>query len=53
LEAVEAVVMPRAAIEWGYQHLEQGDRMGRLIAEYINLFRALGGGWIQQVEGMR
>jgi multidrug efflux system outer membrane protein len=26
---------------------------GRLIAEYINLFRALGGGWIQQAEGIR
>lgn len=36
LEAVEAtqvVVLPRAAIEWGYQHLTQGDRLGRIIAE--------------------
>jgi CRP-like cAMP-binding protein len=38
LEAVEAVVMPRAAIEWGYQYLEQGDRLGRLIAEYYFIY---------------
>jgi CRP-like cAMP-binding protein len=38
LEPVEVVVMPRAAVEWGYQNLDQGDRLGRLIAEYYFLY---------------
>jgi hypothetical protein len=35
--------MPRAAIEWGYAHLAQGDRLGGLIAEYyfIDLDRSI------------
>ncbi|SDX05088.1 Cyclic nucleotide-binding domain-containing protein [Hydrobacter penzbergensis] len=32
-EETETVVMPRAAIEWGYKNLKQGDKLGRLIAE--------------------
>ena len=34
LEDVDAIVMPRAAIEWGYIHLKEGQKLGRLIAEY-------------------
>lgn len=34
LEASEIVVMPRSAIEWGYSTLKEGEKMGRLIAEY-------------------
>lgn len=33
LSPVEAVVMPRATIAWGYDNLRQGDRFGRLVAE--------------------
>ena len=34
LEEVEVIVMPRAAIEWGYEHMKDGQKMGRLIAEF-------------------
>ncbi|MEM7658490.1 MAG: Crp/Fnr family transcriptional regulator [Bacteroidota bacterium] len=34
MEDTEVVVMPRSAIEWGYQHLQEGQKLGRLIAEY-------------------
>lgn len=33
LENTEVVVLPREAIEWGYQNLQFGDRLGRFIAE--------------------
>ena len=33
VENTEVTVLPRAAVEWGYQNLRQGDRLGRLIAE--------------------
>jgi CRP-like cAMP-binding protein len=39
LEPTEVVVLPRAAIEWGYQSLAHGDRLGRLIAEYYFLYQ--------------
>ncbi|ULQ55474.1 Crp/Fnr family transcriptional regulator [Flavihumibacter rivuli] len=38
-EATEVVVLPRAAIEWGYQNLQQGDRLGRLIAEFYFIYQ--------------
>jgi CRP-like cAMP-binding protein len=38
LETVEAVVLPRTAIEWGYQNLHEGERMGRLVAEFYFIF---------------
>lgn len=38
LEETEVVVMPRKAIDWGYQNFQQGDRMGRLIAEYYFIY---------------
>ena len=38
LEKTEVVLLPRSAIEWGYQNLKQGDRMGRLIAEFYFLY---------------
>lgn len=38
-EETEVVVMPRAAIEWGYKNLEQGDRLGRLIAEFYFIYQ--------------
>ncbi len=38
MEPTEAVVLPRAAIEWGYTHLEEGDKLGRLVAEYYFIY---------------
>lgn len=39
IEESEVVVMPRTAIEWGYKHLQQGDRLGRLIAEFYFIYQ--------------
>ncbi len=33
LEDMEVVVLPRAALERGYQALREGDKLGRLVAE--------------------
>lgn len=38
VEETEVVVLPRYAIEWGYNNLQQGDKMGRLIAEYYFIY---------------
>lgn len=38
-EETEVVVMPRAAIDWGYKNLQQGDRLGRLIAEFYFIYQ--------------
>lgn len=34
LEETTTTVLPRSAIEWGYQNLAQGEKLRRLIAEY-------------------
>jgi CRP-like cAMP-binding protein len=39
LEPLEVVVMPRAAIEWGYENLTQGEKLGRLIAEFYFIYQ--------------
>lgn len=39
LEDTTVVVMPRSAIEWGYQELTQGDKLGRLIAEFYFIYQ--------------
>jgi hypothetical protein len=38
VEKTETIVMPRAAIEWGYANLKHGDKLGRLIAEYYFIY---------------
>jgi CRP-like cAMP-binding protein len=38
-EEVEAIVLPRQAVEWGYQNLQQGDRLGHLIAEFYFIYQ--------------
>jgi CRP-like cAMP-binding protein len=38
LEPLEAAVMPRSAIEWGYAHLREGEKLGRAIAEYYFIY---------------
>ena len=39
IEETEVVVLPRSAIEWGYKHLTEGQKMGRLIAEYYFIYQ--------------
>ncbi|MBX2957950.1 MAG: Crp/Fnr family transcriptional regulator [Cyclobacteriaceae bacterium] len=39
LEDTEVVVMSRKAIEWGYTYMKEGDRLGRLIAEYYFIYQ--------------
>ena len=34
MEDTQVIVLPRAAIDWGYQNMRQGEKLGRLIAEY-------------------
>ncbi len=38
LEPTEVVVLPRSIIEWGYGHLTEGDKLGRLVAEYYFIY---------------
>lgn len=38
IEETDVIVLPRKAIEWGYSNLQQGDKMGRLIAEYYFIY---------------
>lgn len=38
IEATQVVVMPRSTIEWGYRNLKQGDKLGRIIAEYYFVY---------------
>lgn len=39
LEETQVVVLPRSAIEWGYKNLKEGQKMGRLIAEYYFIYQ--------------
>ena len=39
LEDTEVVVLPKATIDWGYLHLKEGQKMGRLIAEYYFIYQ--------------
>lgn len=39
LEDTEVVVLSRSAIEWGYKHLKEGEKIGRLIAEYYFIYQ--------------
>jgi len=38
VEETEVVILPRASIEWGYQNLNEGQKLGRLIAEYYFIY---------------
>ncbi|MEM7572905.1 MAG: Crp/Fnr family transcriptional regulator [Bacteroidota bacterium] len=38
LEDSSTIVLPRKAIEWGYEHLQEGEKLGRLIAEYYFIY---------------
>ena len=39
LEETQAVVLPRSAIEWGYKNLIEGQKLGRLIAEFYFIYQ--------------
>jgi CRP-like cAMP-binding protein len=39
LEETEVVILPRNCIEWGYKNLTDGQKMGRLIAEYYFIYQ--------------
>jgi len=39
LEPTEVVVLPRSSVEWGYQKLNEGQKLGRLIAEYYFIYQ--------------
>lgn len=39
LEETETVILPRSAIEWGYKNLREGQKMGRLIAEFYFIYQ--------------
>jgi CRP-like cAMP-binding protein len=39
LEETEVVILPRTSIEWGYKNLTDGQKMGRLIAEYYFIYQ--------------
>lgn len=41
LEPTEVIIMPRKAVEWGYQHLQDGQKLGRLVAEYYFIYNDL------------
>jgi CRP-like cAMP-binding protein len=39
LEETEVCILPRTAIEWGYTNLQEGQKMGRLIAEFYFIYQ--------------
>ena len=39
LEETQTVVLPRSAVEWGYDNLREGQKLGRLIAEYYFIYQ--------------
>ncbi|SMD45893.1 cAMP-binding domain of CRP or a regulatory subunit of cAMP-dependent protein kinases [Aquiflexum balticum DSM 16537] len=39
LEETTTVVLPREAIEWGYTNLKDGQKLGRLIAEFYFIYQ--------------
>jgi len=39
LEETAVIVLPRSLIEWGYEHLQEGNKLGRLIAEYYFIYQ--------------
>jgi signal-transduction protein with cAMP-binding, CBS, and nucleotidyltransferase domain len=39
IEETEVIVLPRSAIEWGYENLKEGQKLGRLIAEFYFIYQ--------------
>lgn len=38
LEPTKVIVLPKSAIEWGYANMQEGEKLGRLIAEYYYIY---------------
>lgn len=38
LEPCEVIVLTREAIEWGYENMAEGEKLGRLIAEFYFIY---------------
>lgn len=38
LEDTELIVLPREGIDWGYANMKEGQKLGRLIAEYYFMY---------------
>ena len=38
MEKTNVIVLPKKATEWGYQYLNEGQKLGRLIAEYYFVY---------------
>ncbi|KAF2518543.1 Crp/Fnr family transcriptional regulator [Flavobacterium salilacus subsp. salilacus] len=39
IEPTEVVVLPRKAVEWGYKNLTEGEKLGRIIAEFYLIYK--------------
>jgi signal-transduction protein with cAMP-binding, CBS, and nucleotidyltransferase domain len=39
VEETQVTVLPRSAVEWGYKNLTEGQKMGRLIAEFYFIYQ--------------
>lgn len=39
LEDTQVVILPRKSIEWGYENMSEGNKMGRLIAEFYFIYQ--------------
>lgn len=39
VEDTQVVVLPRSCIDWGYKNLAEGQKMGRLIAEFYFIYQ--------------
>jgi CRP-like cAMP-binding protein len=39
MEETSTIVLPREAIIWGYQNLKEGQKLGRLIAEFYFIYQ--------------
>ncbi|TDO28510.1 Crp/Fnr family transcriptional regulator [Sediminibacterium goheungense] len=39
LEDTDVIILPRALVAWGYEHFEEGNKLGRLIAEFYFIYQ--------------
>ncbi len=38
LEETQVIILPRKSIEWGYSNMQEGQKLGRLIAEFYFIY---------------
>lgn len=39
VEETQVIILPRSVIEWGYKNLAEGQKLGRLIAEFYFIYQ--------------